>query len=103
MWGQIPALCAEKVVAQTSKKRVRAKNLLGNHPGKRAHIHQDLTLFPPSPPLSPFPLSLAPSPEAPQQSAQKSMKKSDNRGERGCGDWGLRAALQRRGRVLERV
>jgi hypothetical protein len=25
MWGQIPALCAEKVVAQTSKKRFHAK------------------------------------------------------------------------------
>ncbi len=47
MWGQIPALCAEKVVAQTSKKRVRAKNLLGNHPGKRAHMRKNTRILSP--------------------------------------------------------
>ena len=47
MWGQIPALFAKKVAAQTSKKRVRANDLLGNHPGKRAHIRQNQRiLFP---------------------------------------------------------
>jgi hypothetical protein len=47
MWGQIPTLFAENVVAQTSKKRVRAKNLLGNHPGKRAHIRQNQRILSP--------------------------------------------------------
>ena len=42
MWGQIPAMFAENLVAQTSKKRLRAKNLLGNHPGKRAHIQRKM-------------------------------------------------------------
>jgi len=47
MWGHIPTLCAEKVVAQTSKKRVRAKNLLGNHPQKRAHIRENTRILSP--------------------------------------------------------
>ena len=49
MWGQIPALCAEKVVAQTSKNRVRAKNLMGNHhhPGKRAHMRENTRILSP--------------------------------------------------------
>ena len=47
MWGQIPTLFAEKVVAQTSKNRVRAKNLLGNHPGKRAHMRENTRILSP--------------------------------------------------------
>jgi hypothetical protein len=47
MRGQIPALFAKKFVAQTSKKRLRAKNLLGNHPQKRAHIHQNTRVLSP--------------------------------------------------------
>ena len=47
MWGQIPTLCAEKVVAQTSKKRFRANKHLGNYPRKRAHIRENTRILSP--------------------------------------------------------
>ena len=47
MWGQIPAACAEKVVAKTSQNRVFAISVLGNHPGKRAHTRENTRILSP--------------------------------------------------------
>jgi len=47
MWGQIPTLFAEILVAQTSKNRFRAKNHIGNHPGKRARNRQNTRILSP--------------------------------------------------------
>jgi hypothetical protein len=47
MWVQIPALFAEKVVAQTSKKRFRAKINIGHHPRKRAHNRENTRILSP--------------------------------------------------------
>ena len=48
MWGQISAACAEKVVAKTPQNRVFAKNVPGNHPGKRAHTRENTRILSPN-------------------------------------------------------